>query len=140
MDEILVKQDGPVTRLVLNRPQQRNPLSLRMMGELIEALAGVEADSRVVVITAEGPAISAGHDLSEMVGADINLLTRLFERCTEMMEAVQSIPQPVIAKVHGVATAAGCQLVATCDLVVAAETARFATPGVKIGLFCSTPM
>ena len=140
MDEILVKQDGPVARLVLNRPQQRNPLSYRMMGEVIEALAGIEADSRVVVISAEGPAFSAGHDLSEMVGADIDLLTRLFERCTEMMEAVQAIPQPVIARVHGVATAAGCQLVASCDLVVAADTARFATPGVKIGLFCSTPM
>ncbi|MEX0667731.1 MAG: enoyl-CoA hydratase [Acidimicrobiia bacterium] len=140
MDEILVKQDGPVTRLVLNRPQHRNPLSLRMMGEVIDALAGMDGDSRVVVISGEGPAFSAGHDLSEMVGADIDLLTRLFERCTEMMEAVQAIPQPVIARVHGVATAAGCQLVASCDLVVAADTARFATPGVKIGLFCSTPM
>ena len=111
-----------------------------MMGEVVEALADIESDSRVVVISAEGPAFSAGHDLSEMVGADIDLLTRLFERCTEMMEAVQAIPQPVIARVHGVATAAGCQLVASCDLVVAADTARFATPGVKIGLFCSTPM
>jgi enoyl-CoA hydratase/carnithine racemase len=140
MDEILVKHDGPVTRLVLNRPEHRNPLSLRMMGEMIEALAGVGGDARVVVISAEGPAFSGGHDLSEMVGADIDLLTRLFDRCTEMMEAVQAIPQPVIARVHGVATAAGCQLVASCDLVVAADTARFATPGVKIGLFCSTPM
>ncbi|HKY49153.1 MAG TPA: enoyl-CoA hydratase-related protein, partial [Acidimicrobiia bacterium] len=140
MEEILVKQDGPVTRIILNRPRHRNPLSLRMMGEIIEALAGVDTDSRVVVISAEGPAFSAGHDLSEMVGADIGLLTRLFETCTEMMEAVQAIPQPVIARVHGVATAAGCQLVASCDLAVAADTARFATPGVKIGLFCSTPM
>lgn len=140
MEEILVKQDGPVTRIILNRPRHRNPLSLRMMGEIIEALAGVDTDSRVVVMSAEGPAFSAGHDLSEMVGADIGLLTRLFETCTEMMEAVQAIPQPVIARVHGVATAAGCQLVASCDLAVAADTARFATPGVKIGLFCSTPM
>lgn len=140
MDEILLKQDGPVTRIVLNRPRHRNPLSLRMMGEVIEALSVVDAESRVVVISAEGPAFSAGHDLAEMVGADIGLLTQLFETCTEMMEAVQAIPQPVIARVHGVATAAGCQLVASCDLVVAADTARFATPGVKIGLFCSTPM
>ena len=140
MHEILVKQDGPVTRLVLNRPQHRNPLSLRMMGEVIDALAAIDAEARVVVISAEGPAFSAGHDLSEMVGADIDLLTRLFETCTEMMEAVQAIPQPVIARVHGVATAAGCQLVASCDLAVASDTARFATPGVKIGLFCSTPM
>ena len=140
MDEILVKHDGPVTRLVLNRPEHRNPLSFRMMGEMIDALNGIDGDSRVVVVSAEGPAFSGGHDLSEMVGADLDVLTRLFERCTEMMEAVQAIPQPVIARVHGVATAAGCQLVASCDLVVAAETARFATPGVKIGLFCSTPM
>ena len=140
MDEILVKHDGPVTRLILNRPEHRNPLSLRMMGEMIDALNGIDGDSRVVVISAEGPAFSGGHDLSEMVGAYLDLLTRLFERCTEMMEAVQAIPQPVIARVHGVATAAGCQLVASCDLVVAADTARFATPGVKIGLFCSTPM
>lgn len=140
MDEILVKQDGPVTRLLLNRPQHRNPLSLAMMGEVIEALAAIDPDSRVVVISGEGPVFSAGHDLSEMVGADLDLLTRLFERCTEMMEAVQATPQPVIARVHGVATAAGCQLVAACDLAVAADSARFATPGVNIGLFCSTPM
>ena len=140
MDEILVKADGPVARLVLNRPDHRNPLSLRMMGEVIEALAGLDTACRVVVISGAGPAFSAGHDLSEMVGADTARLTTLFERCTEMMEAVQAIPQPVIARVHGVATAAGCQLVASCDLVVASETARFATPGVKIGLFCSTPM
>lgn len=140
MDEMFVKQDGPVTRLVLNRPQHRNPLSLSMMGEIIDALAAIGEDPRVVVISGEGPAFSAGHDLKEMVGADAGFLTRLFDRCTEMMEAVQAIPQPVIARVHGVASAAGCQLVASCDLVVAADTARFATPGVKIGLFCSTPM
>ncbi len=140
MEEILVKHDGPVMRLALNRPQQRNPLSLRMMGEVVEALAEVPPEVRVVIISGEGPAFSAGHDLSEMVGADVGLLTALFERCTEMMEAIQAVPQPVIARVHGVATAAGCQLVASCDLAVAADTARFATPGVKIGLFCSTPM
>ena len=140
MDEILVKHDGPVMRLALNRPHHRNPLSLRMMGEIVDALADIPTDSRVVVISGEGPAFSAGHDLSEMVGADIGLLTELFERCTQMMEAIQVISQPVIARVHGVATAAGCQLVASCDLAVAADTARFATPGVKIGLFCSTPM
>src|SRR4026207_1217461 len=140
MEEILVKRDGPVTRLILNRPEHRNPLSLRMMGEIVDALANIDEESRVVVISGEGPAFSAGHDLSEMVGADTEFLTRLFDRCTEMMEAVHAIPQPVIARVHGVATAAGCQLVASCDLVVASDKARFATPGVKIGLFCSTPM
>lgn len=140
MNGILVKHDGPVTRIVLSRPERRNPLSLETMGEILEALASLPADARVVVISAEGPAFSAGHDLAEMVGADIGLLERLFSRCTEMMESVQTVPQPVIARVHGVASAAGCQLVAACDLAVAAEDARFATPGVNIGLFCSTPM
>jgi enoyl-CoA hydratase/carnithine racemase len=140
MDELLAVSDGPVTTLTLNRPERRNPLSLRMMAEMIDALGRLGEETRVVVIEGAGPAFSAGHDLAEMVGADQGTTDELFTRCTEMMESIQSIPQPVIARVHGVATAAGCQLVASCDLAVAADTARFATPGVKIGLFCSTPM
>src|SRR5213076_687586 len=95
---------------------------------------------RAIVLAGAGPAFSAGHDLGEMVGRDRAFYDHLFDVCTELMEAIHRIPQPVIAKVHGIATAAGCQLVAACDLAVAAEGARFATPGVKIGLFCSTPM
>jgi enoyl-CoA hydratase/carnithine racemase len=97
-------------------------------------------DTRAIVIGAAGPAFSAGHDLSEMIGREETFLEELFATCTELMQTIHELPQPVIAKVHGIATAAGCQLVAACDLAVAADTARFATPGVKIGLFCSTPM
>lgn len=140
MNGILVKHDGPVARVVLNRPERRNPLSFETMGEVLEALATLPDDARVVIISGEGPAFSAGHDLAEMVGAEVGFLDRVFTRCTEMMESIQAVPQPVIARVHGVASAAGCQLVAACDLAVASETARFATPGVNIGLFCSTPM
>jgi enoyl-CoA hydratase/carnithine racemase len=127
---------------VLNRPEKRNALSLELMEEMIEALNEVSSRSeiRVVVIEGAGPAFSAGHDLSEMTGRDEAFLARLFDRCSVMMETLHEVPQPVIAKVHGIATAAGCQLVAACDLAVAAEGTRFATPGVNIGLFCSTPM
>jgi enoyl-CoA hydratase/carnithine racemase len=112
------------------------------MEELIRALEAVSADPevRTIVVEGAGPGFSAGHDLSEMVGRDLAFYQRLFDVCTVLMETIHRVPQPVIAKVHGVATAAGCQLVAACDLAVAAETARFGTPGVKIGLFCSTPM
>ncbi|HZU40688.1 MAG TPA: enoyl-CoA hydratase [Solirubrobacteraceae bacterium] len=139
---LLVRRDGPAARIVLNRPDKRNALSLELMEELIAALREVSGQSqtRVIVIEGEGPAFSAGHDLSEMVGAEEAFVRRLFERCTVLMETLHELPQPVIAKVQGIATAAGCQLVAACDLAVAAEGARFATPGVKIGLFCSTPM
>jgi enoyl-CoA hydratase/carnithine racemase len=137
-DNLLIKDDGVVTSVVLNRPERRNALSLELMNELIDALRSVEG--RVVVISGAGPVFSAGHDLSEMVGRSPSFYKELFDVCTELMSTVHSIPQPVIAKVHGVATAAGCQLVAACDLVVADEGTRFATPGVKIGLFCSTPM
>ncbi|HLY50380.1 MAG TPA: enoyl-CoA hydratase [Solirubrobacteraceae bacterium] len=137
-----VRQDGPAVRIVLNRPERRNALSLELMEELIAALRGVasQPDIRAVVIEGAGPAFSAGHDLSEMIGRDETFMSQLFETCTVMMETIHELPQPVIAKVHGIATAAGCQLVASCDLAVAAERTRFATPGVKIGLFCSTPM
>ncbi len=140
MRHVRVSNQPPVTTITLARPERRNALSLAMMGELIEAFRSVPADSQVVVVRGEGPAFSAGHDLSEMVGRDPGFYQRLFDVCTQMMETIHRIPQPVIARVHGVATAAGCQLVASCDLVVAADVATFATPGVKIGLFCSTPM
>jgi|FLYL01.1.fsa_nt_gi enoyl-CoA hydratase/carnithine racemase len=135
-----IKQDGPVTRLTLDRPERRNALSLAVMEEVISALESLPGDSQVVVLGGEGPAFSAGHDLSEMLNRDVGFYRELFEVCTVMMETIHRVPQPVIARVHGPAYAAGCQLVASCDLVVAAETATFATPGVKIGLFCSTPM
>jgi enoyl-CoA hydratase/carnithine racemase len=139
---ILVAREGEVARITLNRPEKRNALSLELMEELIAALEALRADAavRAVVIEGAGPVFSAGHDLGEMVGRELPFYERLFEVCTVMMETIHRLPQPVIAKVHGVATAAGCQLVAACDLAVAAADARFATPGVKIGLFCSTPM
>jgi len=112
------------------------------MQELIDSLEALGADPevRAIVVDGAGVAFSAGHDLGEMVGRDLPFYQQLFDACTELMETIHRVPQPVIAKVHGVATAAGCQLVAACDLAVAADDARFATPGVKIGLFCSTPM
>jgi enoyl-CoA hydratase/carnithine racemase len=138
----LLVERGETARITLNRPEKRNALSLELMEELIRALesAGADNETRTIVIEGAGPAFSAGHDLSEMVGRDPGFYQRLFDVCTVLMETIHRVPQPVIAKVHGVATAAGCQLVAACDLAVAADTARFATPGVKIGLFCSTPM
>ncbi len=135
-----VHADGPVTRLVLDRPDRRNALSLELMRELLAALGKLGADCEAVVVEATGPVFSAGHDLSEMVDRDPDFYDELFDVCTELMLAVHEIPQPVIAKVQGAATAAGCQLVAACDLAVASADAWFATPGVKIGLFCSTPM
>jgi enoyl-CoA hydratase/carnithine racemase len=139
---LLVRRDGSAARIVLNRPEKRNALSLELMGELTTAVREVSAqrETRAIVIEGAGPAFSAGHDLSEMIGRDRAFLAHLFDRCSAMMQTLHEIPQPVIAKVHGIATAAGCQLVAACDLAVAAEGTRFATPGVKIGLFCSTPM
>lgn len=141
-EHLLVRLDLPTARITLNRPERRNALSLALMEELISALeqVGSTPGVRVIVIEGAGAAFSAGHDLGEMVGRDAEFYDRLFEVCTVMMETIHRVPQPVIAKVHGIATAAGCQLVASCDLAVAAEATRFATPGVKIGLFCSTPM
>src|SRR4051812_13644023 len=139
---VLVREDGPAATITLNRPDKRNALSLELMQELIAVLdrLGAEQRARAIVIEGAGPAFSAGHDLSEMVGRDAGFYQRLFDTCTELMQAIHRVPQPVIARVHGIATAAGCQLVAGCDLAIAADDARFATPGVKIGLFCSTPM
>ena len=139
---VLLTEEAPAARVTLNRPEKRNALSLELMEELIAALRalGASPDVRAIVIEGAGVAFSAGHDLGEMVGRDLPFYQRLFDVCTELMETIHRVPQPVIASVHGVATAAGCQLVAACDLAVATADARFATPGVKIGLFCSTPM
>ena len=132
---------GSVLRLTLDNPGRRNALSMEMMQSLIDALHGVGDDVRAVVLAAEGPAFSAGHDLKEMTsGGGVDFYRRLFDLCTDLMRTIQQTPQPVIAQVDGIATAAGCQLVAACDLAVASDRATFATPGVKIGLFCSTPM
>jgi enoyl-CoA hydratase/carnithine racemase len=139
---LIVSTHRAAARITLNRPEKRNALSLELMQELIAALRATSThpDTRAIVIDGAGPAFSAGHDLSEMIGRDETFLDELFGVCTTMMETIHELPQPVIAKVHGIATAAGCQLVAACDLAVAAEGTRFGTPGVKIGLFCSTPM
>src|SRR5438132_888883 len=139
---LLVRRDGVAATITLNRPEKRNALSLELMEELIAAFErlGAEREVRAIVVEGAGPSFSAGHDLGEMIARDAAFYERLFDVCTVMMETIHRVPQPVIAKVHGIATAAGCQLVAACDLAVAAEGTRFATPGVKIGLFCSTPM
>jgi enoyl-CoA hydratase/carnithine racemase len=139
---LLVAADEGQAHVTLNRPEKRNALSLELMEELIAALREVSAQAatRAIVLAGAGPAFSAGHDLSEMVGRDEAFYRELFGVCTVLMETIHELPQPVIAKVHGIATAAGCQLVAACDLAVAADGTRFGTPGVKIGLFCSTPM
>lgn len=139
---ILFEVDGRIAYVTMNRPEKRNALSVAHMQELIDCFQGIGADRSiaVVILRGNGPAFCAGHDLSELVGRSPDFYRYVFEVCTRLMDTIQSIPQPVIAQVHGMATAAGCQLVATCDLAVASEDARFATPGVKIGLFCSTPM
>jgi enoyl-CoA hydratase/carnithine racemase len=142
MPHLLTSTDGPLGVITLNRPDRRNALSLDLMLELIGALDQLAANPsvRAVVLASTGKAFSSGHDLSEMVGRTIVDYRRIFDVCTELMAKIQSIPQPVIAQVQGIATAAGCQLVAACDLAVASDQAQFATPGVKIGLFCTTPM
>jgi len=142
-EHITLELGSPVTRLVLDRPERRNALSLALMREMLGALdrVGDDAATRVVVIQGNGPAFSAGHDLAEIEGErSETAYAELFATCAALMTRLHTIPQPVIARVHGVATAAGCQLVAACDLAIAADDARFATPGVNIGLFCSTPM
>lgn len=134
--------EGPLAVLTLANAERRNALSLEAMRELTGTVKRLGEDRGVqaVILAAEGPVFSAGHDLNEMTGGELRRYRRIFDQCTEMMESLQAIPQPVIAQVDGIATAAGCQLVATCDLALASERSRFATPGVKIGLFCSTPM
>jgi enoyl-CoA hydratase/carnithine racemase len=138
---ILEEEEGLAT-VTMNSGEKRNPLSLAMMTALIDMFEklAVRRDVRAIILAGAGPAFSAGHDLSEMRGRDLDFYRREFDLCARLMQTVQSVAQPVIARVHGIATAAGCQLVATCDLALASENAKFATPGVKIGLFCSTPM
>lgn len=132
----------PAVIVTLDRPDQRNALSTPLMRELTDELErqSRRPDVRAIVLRATGPAFSAGHDLKELVGRSLDEEREVFATCTRMMDTIQRVPQPVIAAVQGVATAAGCQLVATCDLAIASDQASFATPGVKIGLFCSTPM
>lgn len=134
-------EDG-VAILTLNRPERRNALSLALMQDLIAALDQIAAqrDVRAVILAGAGKVFCSGHDLGEMTGRNVNEYRQIFDVCTQLMQRIQSIPQPVIAQVQGIATAAGCQLVCTCDLAIASEQAAFATPGVRIGLFCTTPM
>lgn len=148
-DDILLEhRDGTVARLVLNRPSARNALSLSMLEHLTKAMTrlGAERNVHVIVVAANGPGFCAGHDLKELTGARAEadkgraFFQATMAKCAEAMLSIVRCPKPVIAEVHGVATAAGCQLVASCDLAVAAADANFATPGVNIGLFCSTPM
>jgi enoyl-CoA hydratase/carnithine racemase len=138
---IEVRYEGSVATVTLDRPEKRNALALDVMHELTDALEEVGRSSALsVVLAANGPVFSAGHNFGDMHQASLMQARELFEICTVMMDTVQRIPQPVIAKVHALATAAGCQLVASCDLAVAAESAGFALPGGKGGLFCHTPL
>lgn len=141
---VLLRTDaGGIATLTLNRPQARNALSMALMGALQAQLDAIRDDPgvRVVVVRGAGPAFCAGHDLKEMRADPSRAATEaVFRTCARLMLSLSRLPQPVIAQVHGIATAAGCQLVATCDLALCTAEARFATPGVQIGLFCSTPM
>ena len=140
-EHLLLTTDGPITTVTLNRADKRNALALNVMRELTQALraiAGTEA--RGVILAANGPVFSAGHNFADMAGATLEQARELFLVCTEMMNTIQNSPQPVVARVHALATAGGCQLVASCDLAVAADSASFAIPGGKAGLFCHTPL
>jgi enoyl-CoA hydratase/carnithine racemase len=140
--DLLLDVRDEVAHVTLNRPHKRNALSrelLELLGSTLTVLAG-DGQVRAVVLAANGPAFCAGHDLAEMVGCSEQAYRSLFSLCSSVMQQLRRLPQPVIARVQGLATAAGCQLVAACDLAVAVESATFATPGVKIGLFCTTPM
>ncbi len=140
-ENVRVTREGATTTITLARPEKRNALSAAMMTDVTAALAAAGAsDTLAVVIAADGQVFSAGHNFGDLAGADLRAARDLFLLCTRMMETVQGIPQPVIAKVHALATAAGCQLVASCDLAIAADTAGFALPGGKGGLFCHTPL
>jgi enoyl-CoA hydratase/carnithine racemase len=141
-ENLVVVRDAPTAIVIMNRPERRNALSLEMMEELLDCFEalGRSTDVGAVILAGAGPAFSAGHDLRELVDSDIASYRRVFEVCTQLMSLIQEIPQPVIAEVNGIATAAGCQLVATCDLAIASADSKFATPGVRIGLFCTTPM
>jgi enoyl-CoA hydratase/carnithine racemase len=141
-DQLLIESDRGIARLTLNRPEKRNALSFELLQSLEKAIEAIAADAsaRVVVLGSNGPVFCSGHDLAEMVGRSEDDYRDLFALCSRVMLGLRRLPQPVIARVQGIATAAGCQLVAACDLAVATEQATFATPGVRIGLFCTTPM
>jgi enoyl-CoA hydratase/carnithine racemase len=144
MKPLLFEKKVPVGWFTLNRPKQRNALSIELMNEMKKKLNFVakEQEIRVVVIRGNGPAFCTGHDMKELLGKnyDIHHFRKIFLLCSEIMQTLHKMPQPVIAQVHGVAMAAGCQLVAACDLAIADSNTKFSTPGIKIGLFCSTPM
>ncbi|HXX47976.1 MAG TPA: enoyl-CoA hydratase-related protein [Myxococcota bacterium] len=141
LSHLLLEEREAIATLTLNSPERRNPLSREVMVELRDALRAIGASkARGVVIASTGPVFCAGHDYADLVNRDLAGMRALLALCTEMMNAVQSIPQPVIARVQGLATGAGCQLVAACDLALAAEDAEFQTPGGAGGLFCTTPM
>jgi enoyl-CoA hydratase/carnithine racemase len=139
---LLISSPAPIRTITLNNPERRNALSVALMEKLISALDDTSADesTRVIVLAGAGKVFCSGHDLSEIVDRRTEDYRHIFDTCAALMKKLQSIPQPVIARVHWLATAAGCQLVATCDLAIASTDASFATPGVRIGLFCSTPM
>ena len=139
---IETRSEPPIGRIILSRPERRNALSLAAIEEITRGLEDLAATPGIqaIVVEGRGSAFSAGHDIAEMLEREPAFYQELFALCTVMMQTIHRVPQPVIAKVQGVATAAGCQLVASCDLVVAAEGSTFATPGVRIGLFCTTPM
>jgi len=140
-DYVLTERDGDTITIWLNHPERLNVLSRALMLEMTEALANAgESDATGVVLAAKGRLFSAGHDFAEMAGKDLQSVRRLFATCTTMMTLIQQIPQPVVARVHALATGAGCQLVASADLVVASESASFCAPGGQGGLFCTTPM
>ncbi len=141
-ETIRFDREGAIARVTLARPDRRNALSLACMRELLDCLRVIGGDENLhaVILAAEGKAFCAGHDLSEMTGRSVSEYRTLFDVCSELMMKLQSIRQPVIGEIQGVATAAGCQLAATCDVSIASDDAWFATPGVKIGLFCTTPM
>jgi enoyl-CoA hydratase/carnithine racemase len=140
-DHILVEHSGQYATITMNRPQRRNALSLEHMRELIGAFSDVgSSDALGIVLAGNGPVFSAGHDFADVVDADLPQVRSLLATCTELMTLIQQVPQPVVARVHGLATAAGCQLVASADLAVASENAGFAAPGGKGGWFCHTPM
>src|SRR6184192_4546462 len=141
-EHILVGEDAGLAIVTMNRPERRNALSEAHMTELTRAFRtlGEAGEARAIVLAAAGPVFSSGHDFADMVERDLDGMQRLLATCTELMLTIQRVPQPVVAQVQGVATAAGCQLVASCDLAVAAEEATFATPGGKGGWFCTTPM
>ncbi|GAA1557249.1 enoyl-CoA hydratase-related protein [Actinomadura kijaniata] len=141
MSDVLIERDGAFTTITMNRPRRRNALSRAFLEDLTRAFAKVaETDARGVILAAEGPVFSAGHDFADLAGASHADVRDLLQTCADLMRTIQSVPQVVIARVHALATAAGCQLVATCDLAVAAESAAFAAPGGRGGWFCHTPM